>query len=138
MIYVIDLAGLDQRRDDCPMFGPPSEPANKTFFRISAIGRMDLSTMLLSSSMPRSSMKSVRPRQGIADRHGQFALQADQRELCPKPRLERVDQRSAFLLADEAPFIGASASDPFLNGTQLSNQPKRSLAVGDGPGVARS
>ena len=55
-------------------------------------------------------------RQGIAYGHGQFALLADQRELCPKPWLERVDQRSAFLLSDDTPFVGASTADVFLNG----------------------
>ena len=42
---------------------PPSEPANNAFFRLSAIGRMERSTILLSSSMRPSSMKRVRPSQ---------------------------------------------------------------------------
>jgi hypothetical protein len=45
----------------CP--APPSEPANNAFFRLSAIGRIELSTVLLSSSMRLSSMKRVRPSQ---------------------------------------------------------------------------
>src|SRR5262249_13564631 len=64
-------------------------------------------------------------RQGIADGHGQFALLADQRELCPTPWLERVDQTSAFLLSNDTPFVGASTADVFLNGIELGNQLKR-------------
>jgi hypothetical protein len=40
---------------------PPSEPANSAFFRLSAIGRIERSTALLSSSMRPSSMKRVPP-----------------------------------------------------------------------------
>ena len=39
----------------------PSEPANSAFLRLSAIGRMDRSMVLLSSSMRPSPMKIVRP-----------------------------------------------------------------------------
>jgi hypothetical protein len=42
---------------------PPSDPANRAFFRLSAMGRMERSTVLLSSSMRPSSIKRVRPSQ---------------------------------------------------------------------------
>jgi hypothetical protein len=69
--------------------------------------------------------QAVPSRQGIADRHGQFALLADQCELCPQPWLDRVDQRSAFLLADQASFVGTAATDALLDGIKFGNQLKR-------------
>ena len=42
---------------------PPSEPANSAFLRLSAIGRIDLSTVLESISILPSSRKRVRPSQ---------------------------------------------------------------------------
>jgi hypothetical protein len=42
---------------------PPSEPANSAFLRLSAIGRIDRSTTLLSISMRPLSMKRVSPSQ---------------------------------------------------------------------------
>src|SRR6185437_5937851 len=78
--------------------------------------------------------QAVPSRQGISDRHGQFALLADQRELCAKPWLERVDQRSAFLLADEAPFVSAATADVFLDSIQLGYQLKRFAGCWRWPG----
>jgi hypothetical protein len=77
---------------------PPSDPANNAFFRLSATGRMERSTVLLSSSMRPSSMKRVRPSQrdrAVADGRGELALLADQTEFCAQPRLERIDQGTA-------------------------------------------
>jgi len=42
---------------------PSSEPANRAFFRFNAIGLMERSTVLVSSSMRPSSMKRVSPSQ---------------------------------------------------------------------------
>ncbi|MDH6264379.1 hypothetical protein M2427_008342 [Bradyrhizobium sp. BR13661] len=58
MIDVVDIAGLDQQRDCCSLLGSASEAANNAFFRVNAIGRMDLSTILLPKSMLLSLMKS--------------------------------------------------------------------------------
>src|SRR4051794_16968007 len=78
--------------------------------------------------------QAVPSRQGIADRNGQFAFLADQRELCPQPWLDRVDQRSAFLLADQASFGGAAAADALLDGIKFGNQLKRFAGCWRWPG----
>jgi hypothetical protein len=40
-LHAHELAGLDQRSDDRPVFGPPSDPAKSAFLRVSASGRIE-------------------------------------------------------------------------------------------------
>lgn len=100
-------------------WAPPSEPANNAFFRLSVIGRIGRSTVLLSSSIWPSSMKRVRPSQR-ADGIGQLTLLADQTEFRSQPSLECVGERPAFLLSIETSLLGAPTTDVLLDGIELS------------------
>ena len=60
---VIQFAGLYQRRDDGPIFSTIIVTGERAFLRVRACGRIERSTMLVSSSMRPSSRKRVRPSQ---------------------------------------------------------------------------
>jgi hypothetical protein len=47
----------------------------------------------------------------VTVRLGEFALLADKPEFFPQPRFERVKKGAAFLLPDDATFVGAAAAD---------------------------
>jgi len=58
---LVQLAGLDGRRDGGRCSAPPSEPAKSAFLRVSAMGRMARSTALESISMRPSSLSLLLP-----------------------------------------------------------------------------
>ena len=89
-IDAVDLAGLGQRRDGCPMFGSAVGACEQRILSGQcdrADGPFDYIVVELEAAVDEE-REAFPPRQGIADRHGQFTLLADQRKLCPKPRLE--------------------------------------------------
>jgi hypothetical protein len=103
---------------------PPSEPANKAFFRLSAIGRMeplDGVVVELNATVINEARQSLTARQGIADCYSKLAFLADQAELCAQPRFERVDQGTAFRGSDGSAVLGTSAPNVFLDGVEPGN-----------------
>jgi hypothetical protein len=99
MLAPFDLAGFDQRRDDCPMFGSAVGACEQRILTSQpnrADGPFDNVIVEFDAAVVDEKREAFPARQGIANCLGQFALLADQRELCPKPRLEHNDQRSAF------------------------------------------
>lgn len=77
----VELAGLDERGDDGPVFGAAVRAGEQGVLSGQGDGgRIDRSTVLESISMVPSSMNRVRPlpsRQGVADDVGELALLAD-------------------------------------------------------------
>ena len=57
-------------------------------------------------------------REGIADRLGELALLAEERELGAQPGFEFGDNRTRSLLAGGAALVGAAAADVFLDGAR--------------------
>jgi len=78
-VDVVELGGLDERGEDRPVLGTAVGPGEEAVLAAEARGRMERSTMLLSSSMRPSSRKRVRPPagQGVEDRLGELGLLAD-------------------------------------------------------------
>ncbi len=64
--YGVKFCGLNQRGDGCKYLAPLSEPTKRAFLRFNVIGRMERSTVLLSSSIWPSSMKRIKPSNGKA------------------------------------------------------------------------
>ena len=97
---------------------PPSEPANKAFFLFKAMGRMLRSTILESISMLAivdEARQAFPAGQHVTDRFGELCFLADESELCAQPRLQRINERLAFMAANTAPLIGVEAPDGFLD-----------------------
>src|SRR3546814_6737662 len=67
-IDAAQLTVFDERGMTAQLSPPSSEPAKSAFFRFKAKGRIDRSTVLVSSSMRPSSMKRMRPAQRLVDR----------------------------------------------------------------------
>jgi hypothetical protein len=112
---------------------PPSEPAKRAFFLLSAIGRIVRSTTLVSISMRPSSRKEALPaREGVADRLGEFGLLADQPELLTQPRFERLDDRPAPLSAVSSSFVGVAAADLALDSVETGDTLERLAGNGSG------
>jgi len=70
---VVQLAHLDQRSDDGPVLGAAFRAGEEGVLRLSAIGRIDRSTVLEPISMPPYRLRSSAPapeaaRQPLADR----------------------------------------------------------------------
>ena len=53
--------------------------------------------------------------QHVTDRFGELCFLADESELCAQPRLQRINERLAFMAANTAPLIGVEAPDGFLD-----------------------
>jgi hypothetical protein len=112
-VDVVELTGSIREVMVAQCSAPPSNPANNAFFRLSAIGRMERSTVLLSSSMRPSSMSAS----GLPNAtrcNGwlrEFALLTDQTKFCPQPRFKGIDDLPTFLLPNRATFVGAAAAD---------------------------
>src|SRR4051794_75557 len=83
---------------------PPSEPANRAFLRLSAIGRMARSTTLESISMRSSAMKCV-SRPNATAHIGWPPRVSNQTKLGAQPGFELVGDRPALLLADGATLV---------------------------------
>ena len=49
---------------------PPSNPANNAFFRLSAIGRMERSTVLFDAAIVDEARQAFPTRQGVTDGFG--------------------------------------------------------------------
>ena len=65
-----------------------------------ADGAFDGVVVELDAAVIDEARQALPARQGVADGLGEFALLADQAEFCSQPRLQRVDERPAFLLPD--------------------------------------
>jgi hypothetical protein len=115
---------------------PPSEPANKAFFRFSVIGpdgTLDGVVVELDAAVVEEAGQTLPARQRIADRFGEFALLADQPEFCAQPWLQCVDQRTALLLPHNPT---AAAADVVLDRIQRSDALQRFAGDRRRPGVA--
>lgn len=65
-VHAIELAGSMSEAMTAQLAPPSSLPANNAFLRLSAIGRMDRSTVLVSFSMRTSSRARTRPQRMAA------------------------------------------------------------------------
>ncbi len=100
---------------------PLSEPAKRAFFLVSAIGRIERSTVLESISILPSSMKRVRPSQrarGVADGVGEFALLADGLEPGAEPRLHGLEDGTASRLTGGLALLGGHGPDVGFDGVE--------------------
>ena len=128
-IDVDELAALDERGDGrAQVSAPLSEPAKSAFLRVSAIGRMERSTMFgidLDPPVFEEAAKAVPARQRVADRLGEPGLLADQEELAAQPRLEGIEERLGFFHPDVAARVGILAADLGLDAVEFGDARER-------------
>jgi hypothetical protein len=140
-VDVVQLAGLDQGRDDGPMFGASVRAGEQRVFPIErdrADGALDGVVVELDAAVIDEARQALPARQGIADGLGKLAFPADQAEFYAQPRLKRVDQGPAFQGSDRSALLRTSAPDIFLDGVEPGNRWSASLAIGAGPETASS
>src|ERR1700730_14329979 len=110
-VDVVQLAGLDQGRDDGPMLGASvgtGEQGVLPVERDRADGALDGVVVELDAAVINEARQSLPARQGIADCFSKLAFLADSAELCAPPRFERVDQGTAFRGSDRSAVLGTS------------------------------
>jgi hypothetical protein len=107
-IDAAELAGLDERGDDRPVFSAAvgtgeervlaveSDRANGTFVGVG----VDLDAAVVEESR-----RALPARQRVADRLGELGLLADQRQPFAQPRFEIGERRSAPVMAGGAPKL---------------------------------
>src|SRR5450432_4066079 len=123
-VYVVQLAGLDQGRDGGPMLGASVRAGEQRVLSVErdrADGALDGVVVELDAAVIDKARQAFPARQGITDGLGKFAFLADQAKFCAQPRLERVDQGTAFLGSNRLALLGTSASDIFLNRVEPGN-----------------
>ena len=108
------LEGFDQRGDDRPILPAAIRAGEESILAIESDGTnrsLDRVGVDLDPTVVEESRETVPMRERTADRLGELALPADERELFAQPRFEFGEKRTRSLLADRAPLIGAAATD---------------------------
>jgi hypothetical protein len=82
---------------------------------LSAIGRIERSTVLLSISMRPRKRERPSQRESVADCLGELDLLTDQPELFAQSRFKIGDNSAAIFLTHRTAFIGRSAADIVLD-----------------------
>src|SRR5271170_8172572 len=113
-VDVVQLTCLDQRSDDGPVFGAAVRACEQSIFpveRDGANGTFDGVVVELDATIVDEARQPLPARQGVTDGLGKFALLTDQSKFCLQPRFKFVEKGSAFLLPDDATFVGPAATD---------------------------
>ena len=138
-IDVVEFAGLDERGDGGPVLGSAIGTCEERILAIEGDGAdrsFDDVVVDLDAAVVDEESKALPARERVADCFREFCLLADRREFSTQPRIERVDDRTAFLLPNGATLIGAASADVLLNGVKGGNARKRFIC--DRRGVRRS
>ena len=123
-VDVVEFAGLDERSDGGPVFGAAIRSREQRIFpveRDGADGAFDGIVVELDTAIVDEARQTFPARQGVPDCFGELALLADQTKFCAQPWFKGIDKRLTFLLPDGATFIGAAATDVFLDGIERGN-----------------
>ncbi|KAF2988696.1 hypothetical protein MJC1_04225 [Methylocystis sp. MJC1] len=129
-IDAIELAGLDERGDDRPVFAASVRTREESVFPIEGDGTdctFDDIGVDLDAPVVDEACQAVPARERVADRLGELGLLADQREFFTQPWLERVEDGAGFLLPRVPTFAGALAADVALDGVEFADA-RQSLA----------
>ena len=135
------LAGLDERGDHGPMLGTAVGAGEQGILAVEGQrtdGALDDVVVDLDAAVVEEQAKALPARQRVADRLGELGLLADELELRAQPRLERVDQRPAALLASRAALLGGATADLVLDAVQRGDARQRLAGDRRGAGVASS
>jgi hypothetical protein len=140
-IDIVQLTGFNQGRDDGPMLGAAVRTCKQRVFPVQrdrTDGAFDGVVVELNAAIIDEARQALPTRERITDGVGEFALLADQTELCAQPPLECLGKRQAFLVANEATLLGAAAAYILLYGVQFGDALQRLARNRRGPGVASS
>ena len=141
-IDVVELAGLDQRGDDRPVLAAAVGAGEERVLAVErdrADGALDGVGVDLDPAVVEEAREALPARERVADRLGELALLADERELGAQPGLELGDERTRSFLADGAALVGRAAADVVLDRRRArAMRCSASLAIGAGPAAASS
>jgi hypothetical protein len=124
-----------------PMLGAAVRTCKQRVFPVQrdrTDGAFDGVVVELNAAIIDEARQALPTRERITDGVGEFALLADQTELCAQPPLECLGKRQAFLVANEATLLGAAAAYILLDGVQFGDALQRLARNRRGPGVASS
>src|SRR5580692_296764 len=110
------------------MLSAAVRPCEQSIFpgeRDGADGAFDGVVVELDAAIVDEARQAFPARQGVTDGFSQLALLADQSKFCPQPRFKGIDERLTFLLPDGATFVGAAATDVFLDGVERGDMLER-------------
>src|SRR6266550_1003177 len=128
-----ELAGLDQRSNDGPMFAAAVGTSEEGVFSVQrdrANGAFDDIGVDLDSAIVNEAREPLPARERIADRLGKLCLLADEVELATQPGFELVEDGFALLLPNGTAFGGIAAADLLFDGIEISDA--RQQLAGDG------
>src|SRR5690606_10045046 len=118
------LAGLDQRGDDRPVFGAAIRAGEECVLSVQSHRpdrALDDIAVDLDAPVVEEETEAGPARESVADGFGELGFLADQGELLAQPWLERFYQRARALLPDGSTLIGATTTDLALDAVQAGD-----------------
>ena len=123
-IDVVELAGGDERGDDCPVLAAAVGPCEQVVLSAQSDrpdGALDDVVVELDAAIVEEAAEALPARQRVADRLGDLGLARYQAKLTLEPGLERLEDRLAAQLAHAASLLRRLVAARRLDGIERSN-----------------
>lgn len=123
-VDIVELASLNERGDDCPMFSAAIRAGEESILAIEGNGTNGTLNDVgvdFDAAVVDEADKPIPTCHGIAVCFGQLGLLADEREFFLEPRLESIRGGTAVLLANGTVLVCAQAPDLRLDPVERSD-----------------
>ena len=135
-IDVVHLAGLDERGDDGPVFGPGVVACKEGVLAVQgdgADGAFDGVVVDLDAAIVEEAAKAVAVFSDVGERFAQWGLRRGLGAVVRQPVIETGEDRGGAILPDGQSGGGVAAADLGLDGVEIADEGHASSAIGAGP-----